>query len=84
MKLAVLGTGMVGETIGSKLVELGHCLMMGSRTSDNEKAKMFVTKHNSKASAGNFTDAAAFGEIIFNFAQLTMVCLILKSSVSFK
>jgi hypothetical protein len=39
---------------------------MGSRTADNEKAKAFVSKHNGKASAGTFSDAAAFGEIIFN------------------
>ncbi|MCA0430464.1 MAG: NAD(P)-binding domain-containing protein [Bacteroidetes bacterium] len=66
MKVAVFGTGNVGDTIGSKLIELGHSVMMGSRTADNEKAKAFVDKHNGKASAGTFADAAAFGEIIFN------------------
>lgn len=65
-KIAILGTGVVGNTIASKLVELGHFVMMGSRTADNEKAKAFVDKHNGKASAGTFKDAAAFGEIIFN------------------
>jgi predicted dinucleotide-binding enzyme len=66
MKIAVFGTGMVGETIGSKLIELGHSVMMGSRTKDNEKARAFVSKHPAKASAGNYSDAAVFGEIIFN------------------
>lgn len=66
MKIAVLGTGNVGDTIGSKLIEVGHSVMMGSRTADNEKAKAFVAKHNSKASTGTFSDAATFGEIIFN------------------
>lgn len=66
MKIAVLGTGNVGDTIGSKLIEVGHSVMMGSRTSDNEKAKAFVAKHKGKASKGTFADAAAFGEIIFN------------------
>jgi predicted dinucleotide-binding enzyme len=66
MKIAVLGTGNVGDTIGSKLVELGHSVMMGSRTSDNEKGKIFVAKHNDKATLGSYADAAAFGEIIFN------------------
>lgn len=66
MKIAVLGTGNVGDTIGSKLIEVGHTVMMGSRTSNNEKAKGFVDKHKSKASAGTFADAARFGEIIFN------------------
>jgi 8-hydroxy-5-deazaflavin:NADPH oxidoreductase len=66
MKIAVLGTGMVGDTIGSKMIELGHEVKMGSRTADNEKAKAFVAKYDGKASAGTFADAAAFGEIIFN------------------
>lgn len=66
MKIAVFGTGMVGDSIGSKLIELGHDVMMGSRTTDNEKAKAFVDKHNGKATAGTFAGAAAFGEIIFN------------------
>ncbi len=65
-KITVLGTGTVGETIGSKLIELGHEVMMGSRTADNEKAKAFVAKNSSKAGCGTFSDAAAFGAIIFN------------------
>jgi len=66
MKIAVLGTGNVGDIIGSRLIEVGHIVMMGSRTADNEKAKAFAAKHNGKASAGTFEDAAAFGDIIFN------------------
>ena len=37
MKIAVLGTGNVGNTIGSRLIEAGHEVMMGSRTRENEK-----------------------------------------------
>jgi len=66
MKIAVFGTGMVGDTIGSRLIELGHQVMMGSRTAKNEKALAFVTKHKSNASAGTYADAAKFGEIIIN------------------
>ncbi len=66
MKIAVFGTGTVGQTIGAKLLELGHSVMMGSRTIDNEKAKSFVDKHKERASAGTYENAAAFGEIIFN------------------
>jgi 8-hydroxy-5-deazaflavin:NADPH oxidoreductase len=66
MKIAVLGTGMVGSTIGSKLIELGHQVMMGSRTSNNEKAIVFLANHGSNAKIGTFAEAAAFGEIVFN------------------
>lgn len=66
MKIALFGTGVVGDTIGSRLIELGYTVMMGSRTSTNEKALAFVAKHKSGASAGTYAEAAAFGEIIFN------------------
>lgn len=66
MKIAVLGTGNVGDTIGSKLVELGHQVMMGSRTNNNEKALAFVAKNAGNASNGTFAESAAFGELIFN------------------
>ena len=38
MKIAILGTGMVGTTIGTKLVALGHEVRLGARESTNEKA----------------------------------------------
>jgi hypothetical protein len=65
MNIAVLGTGMVGNTIGKKLIELGYTVMMGSRTSDNEKAAKFVSGNGSKALQGTFADASNFGELIF-------------------
>jgi hypothetical protein len=66
MKIAVFGTGNVGETLGSKLVELGHEVKMGSRTANNEKALAWVKKAGAKASTGTFADAAKFGELIIN------------------
>jgi len=66
MKLAVLGTGMVGNTVASKLVQLGHEVKMGSRTSGNEKAVGWAKANGPRASNGTFAEAAAFGEIIFN------------------
>jgi predicted dinucleotide-binding enzyme len=66
MKIAILGTGAVGTTIGSKLIELGHQVMIGSRTKTNEKAIEFVNKFDKNASNGTFEEAATFGEIIFN------------------
>jgi len=64
--IAILGTGMVGDAIGSKLVSLGHKVMMGSRTANNEKALAWVERNGSLASNGTFSEAAAFGEIVFN------------------
>jgi predicted dinucleotide-binding enzyme len=66
MRIGVLGTGMVGATIGTKLVQLGHAVKMGSRSADNPKAAEWVKKNAGNASQGTFVDAAAFGEIVFN------------------
>jgi len=66
MKIAILGTGVVGQTIGSKLISLGHEVMMGSRSATNEKALTWKDRSGANASVGTFTDAAKFGEVIFN------------------
>lgn len=66
MKIGIFGTGMVGQTIGSKLVQNGHEVKMGSRTADNAKAAAWVTTNGANASQGTYADAAAFGEVLFN------------------
>jgi 8-hydroxy-5-deazaflavin:NADPH oxidoreductase len=66
MKVAVLGTGIVGQTIGSKIVQLGHEVMMGSRDEANIKATTWAKEEGPRASFGTFANAAAFGEILFN------------------
>jgi len=63
-KIAVLGTGVVGNSIGTKMVALGYEVCMGSRTATNEKAAAWVKANGSKASAGTFADAAASADII--------------------
>jgi len=66
MNIGVLGTGVVGQTIGSKLVQLGHDVMMGSRDEANPKAVAWTKQEGPHALFGSFADAASFGEIIFN------------------
>ena len=66
MKFGVLGSGVVGSTIATKLVSLGHEVKMGSRDAKNEKAAAWVSKAGRGASQGTFADAAGFGEILFN------------------
>ena len=66
MKVGVLGTGSVGRTIGTKLVELGHEVTMGSRSAGNEQAAEWAASAGAGASQGTFADAAAFGELVFN------------------
>ena len=66
MKIAILGTGMVGNTIGSKLASLGHDVRMGARSATSEKAAAWAAAAGPRASHGTFADAAAFGEVVFN------------------
>jgi len=66
MRIGVLGTGMVGKTIASKLVALGHEATMGSRTADNEAARAWAAEAGAGAAHGRFADAAASGELVFN------------------
>jgi len=77
MKISIIGTGSVGQTIALKLAELGHNVMIGTR---NVSDKLAITakdsygnppfgewlKANSKVKLGSFAESAAFGEIIIN------------------
>jgi len=66
MRIGMLGTGIVGQTIGSRLVQLGHEVMMGSRVEANPTAITWARKEGRHASFGTFANAAAFGEVVFN------------------
>ncbi|WP_051370791.1 NADPH-dependent F420 reductase [Streptomyces sp. 142MFCol3.1] len=66
MRIGVLGTGMVGKAIASRLVEVGHEVRLGSRTSDNENLLNWVEENGESASGGTFADAAAFGSVVVN------------------
>lgn len=64
MKIAVLGTGAVGESLATKLVELGHTIAMGSRTPDNPRAAAWARRLGVNASHGTFTDVTTLSEMI--------------------
>lgn len=57
---------MVGQTVGGKLVSLGHEVKLGSRDATNEKAAAWAKGAGSHALHGTFADAAAFGELLVN------------------
>jgi len=77
MKIAVFGTGIVGQTIGSKLVSLGYDVMIGTRDVKEARARnkddmyggpgfgIWVLS-NDKIKLGTFAQAASFGELIVN------------------
>ena len=80
MKVAILGTGSVGQTIASKLSSLGHQVMIGTRDVSEKLASKekdhygnqpFVEwyKTNGEIKLGTFAEAAAFGEMVINATQ---------------
>lgn len=67
MQIGVLGSGVTGQTIGSKLVQLGHEVMLGSRDEANPPSVAWAKEEGGQhALYGTFMNAASFGEIIFN------------------
>lgn len=80
MKIAILGTGNVGQTFATKFIALGHEVMMGTRNvadtmgrkaTDNYGSLPFAEWHtsNTKVQLGTFAEAASFGEIVLNALQ---------------
>ncbi len=61
-KVAVIGSGVVGETLANGLLKHGYAVMRASR----EPAKLEGWKSGAKgeASVGTFADAAKWGEIV--------------------
>lgn len=60
MKIGVLGSGTVGQTLAAGFLKHGHEVMAGTR---EDKLAQWQ-KANPKAKVGSFAETAAFGEII--------------------
>ena len=61
MKVGVLGSGSVAQTLAAGFIKHGHQAMIGTR--DSAKLAEWLSK-NPKAKVGSFSDAAAFGEVV--------------------
>ncbi|MBL7913337.1 MAG: NAD(P)-binding domain-containing protein [Bacteroidia bacterium] len=78
-KIAILGTGTVGQTFATRLIGLGHEVMIGTRNVQEKLSapgkdggkNTFATwqEANPKVKLGTFAEAAAFGELILNTTQ---------------
>lgn len=80
MKFGILGTGMVGKALATKLISLGHEVKMGAREANNASAADWVKSSGPRASQGTFADAAAFGEMNIVATQGTTALDVLKST----
>lgn len=77
MKIAVLGTGMVGQAIATKLAELGHDVIIGTRSPAETMARIDPGPYgqppfsawmaqNPGVQLGSFQEAARHGEVVIN------------------
>ena len=80
MKIGIIGSGVVGQTLGAKLVERGEDVVLGTRSPGklNDKRGFgqslddWLKAAGSKARVGTFADAAAHGEIVINATSGTV------------
>src|SRR5258707_5793213 len=63
MKVAILGSGIVGQTLGGGFLKHGHQVMMGTRDPKKEEVANWVAQ-TPGATAGTFSEGANFGELI--------------------
>lgn len=63
--IAVIGTGMMGGSIGPRMAELGHTIVYGSRDPASERIQQLLERTSGEASAKTQEEAAAEGEIVF-------------------
>lgn len=63
MKIGMIGSGNVAQTLAKGYLAKGHEVKLGTR--DTTKFKDWIEKAGEKASVGSFAEAAKFGEIVF-------------------
>lgn len=63
MRVGILGSGVVGRTLGAGFVKHGHETMIGSRDPKKEEVVRWL-RETPDARAGTFDQTAAFGELI--------------------
>lgn len=64
MKIAIIGAGKVGRTLGRRWAEVGHEVMFGVRNHHDEKTKKLLSEMLGHAAAGSNEMSAQWAEII--------------------
>ena len=79
MKIGVLGSGVVGQTLAAGFLQHGHETMIGTR----DAAKLAEwQRNNPKAKVGSFSETAAFGEILALAVKGSVAADVLKMAGS--
>lgn len=88
MKIGIIGSGVVAQTLGRKWIELGHDVAIGTRDPSkvDEKKMMATSLREWQAQTENrgkvltFQDAAAFGDVLVNATGGTVSLEALKQA----
>lgn len=64
MKIGIIGSGVVGQTLGKGFADLGHEVKIGSREPQSVKIKDWAEKTKGKATSGTVQGTAVFGELL--------------------
>ena len=64
MKIAVLGAGNIGGTLGAKWVQAGHNVQFGVRDVNKPEVQKLLKTLSPKATASNLAQAIAFGDVV--------------------
>ena len=80
MNVGILGSGIVGQTLGSGFIKYGHQVKIG--TSNPNKLNDWIKSSGTNASIGSFADAASFGEIIILAVKGTAAMNVLEKAGS--
>ena len=68
MNIGVLGTGIVGRSLATRLVELGHVVVLGAQDTDNPAAQDWLAGVGTARGArvSTFAEASAHGALLVN------------------
>ncbi len=64
MRIGIVGSGEVAQSLGNGLVKAGHDVMLGTRDVNKKELAAWRKKGDRKRSLGSTTEAAAFGEMV--------------------
>lgn len=77
-KIGILGSGVVGKTLGSGFIKHGYHVMIGTR--DTQKLDDWKAENGAAAHTGSFSEAAQFGECIVLASKGTVAKAVLASA----
>jgi len=64
MKIAIMGAGFVGESLGRALVKAGHEVMLSSRTPQSDRMQALSADLGNAARVGTVQETLAFSDVV--------------------